>query len=406
VKFLYDLLLPAVLLIAAFFASKNIAQLDQAILSAIYYAPYVLITMGVLFGLKFNRGRVFYYLPILGLSYWAYDYFLINSQQNFSAQVIRYALYYLLPLSTLIYFLLKERGIYSFHAVVRICLVAIQAGAIAWIIISEQTWVLDAATKGIIQTPFPLIQTLPPTIISLLIVGFILISAKNMIFHRSPIDAGFLGAYIAITFAIYFIDDAYAFMIYIAAAALMLSISIIQDSYHMAYRDELTGLMGRRALNEYMMGLSRTYTIAMLDVDNFKKFNDTYGHDVGDQVLKMVGRQMMDISGGGKPFRYGGEEFTIVFPGKPQEKTIPHLEVLRESIASYKLQIRSQSRPKKNKDGKKLRAKKTNSKTVSVTISIGVSQRSDQAKKPESVIKLSDKALYRAKKKGRNCLSK
>ncbi len=404
-RFFYNLL-PTILLIAAYFTSTNINQLSPLIRESIDYIPYALITIGVLFGLKFNRSRIFYYLPILGLFYWAHGYYLTGTQNNFSAQAIRYTLYYLLPLNTLIFFLFKERGIYSIHGLARMLIVLIQTGLIFWVVAYQQTWVLDAAIKGIIQKPLPAMQALPPTILLILVAGFILITAKNIFFYKSPIDAGFFGAYAAATFALYFIDDASAFTLYIAAAALILSISIIQDSHHMAYRDELTGLMGRRALNEYMMGLGRSYTIAMLDVDHFKKFNDTHGHDVGDQVLKMVGKQIMEITGGGKAFRYGGEEFTIVFPRKRIEKTVPHLEALREGIAAYELQIRSKGRPKKNSAGKKLRAQKAASKTVSVKISIGVAQRDEKAKTPEDVIKQSDKALYRAKKKGRNCLSK
>jgi len=406
VKFFYALLLPAVLLIAAYFASINIDQLSPVIRESIDYTPYALVMIGILFGLKFNRSRIFYYLPILGLFYWAHDYYLANGQHDFSAQVIRYALYYLLPVNTLIFFLFKERGIYSIHGLMRMFMVLIQIALIFWVMAYQQTWVLEAAIKGVIQKPLPIMQGLPPTIMAMLIVGCLFFVVKNLLFHRSPIDTGFFGAYAATILAICFVDDANAFTLYIAAAALILSISIIQDSHHMAYRDELTGLMGRRALNEYMMGLGRGYTIAMLDVDHFKKFNDTYGHDVGDQVLRMVGKQIMEITGGGKAFRYGGEEFTIVFPRKRIEKTIPHLEALRESIAAYKLQIRSKGRPKKNSAGKKLREQKSVSKTVSVTISIGVAQRDEQAKTPENVIKQSDKALYKAKKKGRNCLSK
>ena len=86
--------------------------------------------------------------------------------------------------------------------------------------------------------------------------------------------------------------------------------------YHKAYLDELTNLPTRRALKEEMLKLGNRYTIAMLDIDHFKKFNDTYGHTVGDQVLKFTAALMKSTGGGGKAFRYGGEEFVIIFPGK------------------------------------------------------------------------------------------
>jgi diguanylate cyclase (GGDEF)-like protein len=87
-------------------------------------------------------------------------------------------------------------------------------------------------------------------------------------------------------------------------------------SYDMAYRDELTGLLGRRALNDRLKGLARQYVIAKMDVDHFKKYNDTHGHDIGDEVLKMVARQIGAVGGGGTAYRYGGEEFCVVFAVK------------------------------------------------------------------------------------------
>src|SRR5690606_25573480 len=129
----------------------------------------------------------------------------------------------------------------------------------------------------------------------------------------------------------------YWYDLLIAGAALILCVAILLDSYHMAYRDELTGIPARRALNQLLLSLGSRYTIAMLDVDHFKKFNDTHGHDVGDQVLKMVAHKIADVKGGGKGFRYGGEEFTIVFPGKTIQQAEEHLEAVREAIGDYRM---------------------------------------------------------------------
>jgi diguanylate cyclase (GGDEF)-like protein len=176
---------------------------------------------------------------------------------------------------------------------------------------------------------------------------------------------------------------------------------VIETAYAMAYHDELTGLPARRSLNNTLQSLGRSYAIAMLDIDFFKKFNDRYGHDVGDQVLCMVASHINRVSGGGKPFRYGGEEFTIVFPGKSKNDVIPYLENLRESIAGAQFGLRGKNRPKKTPKKKK---SKRNPKTVSVTISIGVAEPGRNFSKPAEVMKGADLALYRAKKKGRNCV--
>ena len=184
---------------------------------------------------------------------------------------------------------------------------------------------------------------------------------------------------------------------------LLLVVGLMQTAYELAFIDELTAIPGRKALEKRLLNLGRRYCIAMLDVDHFKKFNDTYGHDVGDQVLRMVAAQVENVTGGGKAFRYGGEEFTILFPGKNMAQAHLHAERVRIAITDYKLQLRAISRPSDNKTGKQNRQGNTR-QSVSVTISIGLAQRTSQANEPADVMKLADKALYAAKKSGRNCV--
>ena len=143
----------------------------------------------------------------------------------------------------------------------------------------------------------------------------------------------------------------------------------------------------------------------MLDVDRFKKFNDDHGHDVGDDVLKIVATQMRKVGGGGVPYRYGGEEFAIIFSGKHVEFCIPHLEAVRLAIGNYPIVLRNQAtRPKSPKEGSAKRGKRKQQKKVSVTVSIGLAERDAEHNKPEQVLKTADKSLYKAKQGGRNCL--
>src|SRR5690606_13166568 len=131
------------------------------------------------------------------------------------------------------------------------------------------------------------------------------------------------------------------------AAGITLAASMLINSYNMAYRDELTGLLGRRALNDRLKGLGKQYVIAMMDVDHFKKFNDTYGHHTGDDVLKMVAKKIDAVGGGGTAYRYGGEEFCILFPGKTSHECEPWLESIRKSIENHRIIVRNiKQRPK------------------------------------------------------------
>lgn len=192
------------------------------------------------------------------------------------------------------------------------------------------------------------------------------------------------------------------------AAGLALIVTLLRSSYNMAYSDDLTGLLGRRALNDRIKGLSKPYVIAMSDVDHFKKFNDTYGHDIGDDVLKLVAKQLESVQGGGIAYRYGGEEFCIIFPGKLLDECEPFLEVVRKSVENYKMTVRNPAyRP--NSDDKAIerrgrRSKNREENFVSVTISIGAAECNSKDTVPEEVLKAADNALYKAKNKGRNCL--
>jgi diguanylate cyclase (GGDEF)-like protein len=133
---------------------------------------------------------------------------------------------------------------------------------------------------------------------------------------------------------------------YFCGAGLIIIASVMEAAHAIAFQNELTGLPGRRSLNTALHGFSRNYTIAMLDIDFFKKFNDRFGHDVGDQVLCMVTSHLRRVGGGGKPYRYGGEELTILFSGKSKEEAIPHLERLRQSIEAAQFGLRNKNRPK------------------------------------------------------------
>lgn len=223
-------------------------------------------------------------------------------------------------------------------------------------------------------------------------------------FLPSPINESLFGANIGLVAALFVTLPAAVENTFMFTIALLLAIGLLRDYYNMAYRDELTGLPQRRALNESMNSLGGRYCMAMLDVDHFKKFNDTHGHDIGDQVLQMVASQIKKVQGGGKAYRYGGEEFTIVFNNKAVDDAVYYLDMVRSNIENYEMVIRSDQRTVDDKPDKKSRKKgsfRKAEKKVSVTISIGVCERS-RGEAPEVVLKKADEALYRAKKGGRN----
>jgi diguanylate cyclase (GGDEF)-like protein len=185
------------------------------------------------------------------------------------------------------------------------------------------------------------------------------------------------------------------------AAGLLLSLSVVEQSYSMAYKDELTKLPGRRALMRELAEATPPFTVAMVDVDHFKKFNDTHGHDVGDQVLQLVAKHLEDAPGA-TAYRYGGEEFTLVFPHLTRDEAVAGAESVRAAVEGAEFSLRAWNRPRKRPPEEKRKKLRRRPRKLSVTVSIGLADSTACDGSPEAVLKNADQALYRAKEEGRN----
>src|SRR5881409_2028762 len=218
---------------------------------------------------------------------------------------------------------------------------------------------------------------------------------------QSPVR-GYVYGLVAVFAALSWLAPGPGQEIWLATAGLILVVAVVEASYMMAYRDGLTELPGRRALNEALPRLSGQFSVAMVDVDHFKRFNDTYGHDAGDHVLRLVASRLAHAPGGGTAYRYGGEEFAVIYPGKGAEECMPHLEELREIVETSRFTMRRRFRPRNKANAPK--GKKTREAIV-ITVSIGVAEKDQRHATADQVIQAADKALYRAKEAGRNRVS-
>jgi diguanylate cyclase (GGDEF)-like protein len=403
-RILAPLAVPAALLAAAFVLVLYSAALPPSLEGLKVYGPHVVLALGVALAIGFNRGRVVFALLTLAIAYFAQQLWLAQGLGTPAASAVYAALTVFVPLNLAALTLLPERGTFNRHGALRLAVIAAQVAFVAWVAGAERSDLIAWAYQRFLA-PIGVGATRMPHLGIAAAALSLLVALAAALVRRSAINASFAGAIVAFMVAAHVVTASTTYAIFTAAAALMAALGILQESYRMAFRDELTGLPSRRALNERLMSLGGTYTIAMLDVDHFKSFNDTYGHDLGDQVLKMVASKMAGVGGGGRAFRYGGEEFTVLFPGKSVPEAIPHLEALREAIAAYRLALRSTDRPRKPKGAKRQRGGWRGRNAVAVTVSIGVAERSERRPTPEAVIEAADRALYRAKGKGRDQVS-
>jgi len=282
-------------------------------------------------------------------------------------------------------------------------LIAVQGAGVALILETGEVSALRRLGRPLIPQLMPGSRVPQLAALLLLACGVALIAA--FLVTRKPRDSGMFWALGACYLAMSAANPRLAAG-YFAAAALIAGASVIETAYLVGYHDELTGLPGRRAFNQAVAALDGEYAIAMLDIDHFKRFNDSFGHDAGDQVLRLVAARMMDVGGSGKAFRYGGEEFAIVFRRTAAEEALEHAEALRHAIAETSFVVRGLDRSQRERTERRRRhrPRKLRKQPVDtrVTVSMGVAEPARPETPVEQVIQAADKALYRAKERGRN----
>ena len=400
---LFSLIVPAGLLILAYIAHPYVAQLPSAQFLIVKLVPLLLalITLGL--SLRFNRSRLFFSTLSLLLVYVILLWYLPQAGK-IDARTIWQALCLLLPFNLIIFSLLRERGMLTWWGSTRFLLIVLEFALVTGLLLLRPAELQHYLDYQLVAADIVAWTPLPQPALLMMLVALLFLYGRLFAQASAPSNTqnnALFGALLGSVVMLHFKGDMPASVVFSSAAMLMLVIAVVQDSYNMAYIDQLTSLPGRRALNEKMLKLGSNYVIAMLDVDRFKKFNDTYGHDTGDQVLRMVAARIRDIGAGGHAFRYGGEEFSILFPGKQTTDVLAALDEVRERIAVAKFDLRRNDRRNTDK-AKGPRGKQH----VTVTISIGVAHRDERKPSPADVLKAADKALYRAKKQGRNRVCK
>jgi diguanylate cyclase (GGDEF)-like protein len=396
------LIVPVSILTAAAICLPQLSALPSPWKELLPHIPLATISVGLLLSFHFRRGRVFLALLLLAALHLTLHASLpgalaMHGQSAFGLLAV------LFPFNITLFMFMRERGVLTVAGRIRLLFLALQGGMVAWLLNFQAEGVASFLARGLILPLLPDAFTLSMPALLVMALSFP-IATVRLAFTLSPVNSALLGAMVAMAAVCGWATTPDLPMLFITAAALVLTLGVLQDTHDMAFRDDLTGLPSRRALNERLNDLGGRYVIAMLDVDHFKNFNDAYGHDVGDQVLRMVARKIHGVKGGGRPYRYGGEEFTVIFPRRSLDEAIPHLEEVRKAIAAYHLVLRDSSRPEKTSLGKSRRGS-GEGETVSVTISIGVAESSDRSI-PAEVLKEADQALYRAKRKGRDILSR
>jgi diguanylate cyclase (GGDEF)-like protein len=310
----------------------------------------------------------------------------------------------LLPVNLLAYALLPERGLATAATARRGAALAAQAAILLVLARTGQAHLLEPLARRTVTAPFLPLDSAVGDLAVFASAGALGVLAALLLRRPDPLTRGFLWAVAAGLLA--FIAPPHRDVAGLAAPAFLLTIaalsivvSQVEAAHALAYRDGLTGLPNRRALDDELRRLDGPFAVAMADVDRFKAVNDTHGHDVGDQVLRLVASHVDAVGQGGHAFRYGGEEFAILFPGRAAPDVLDALEAVRAAVAAAPFTLRAADRPRRRP---KRPRRRSGAPQLGVTISIGVAERGVGDAKPDAVLQRADEALYRAKRGGRN----
>lgn len=304
----------------------------------------------------------------------------------------------LLPLNLALAAASRERPVWSRAGLLRLVAVAGQGGfaAVAWLAVWGG---LIAAVEA------RLVASAPPSWgplcqPSLAAYGAAVVVAVVVLMRRrTPVEAAILvGLGLSFT-ALRAAPGSDEQVLLLSGGGAALAVAVLQGASASVVGDPLTGLPGRRAFDERLAGLRNPYVIALVDIDHFKRVNDTRGHPVGDQVLRMVAARLREVGGGGTAYRVGGEEFALVFPGKSLAAVEPHLDAVRRAVAASPFVLRGADRPRRKPRGTK--PAPCRPETLGVTVSIGAAAATTGTTVTD-VLSAADKALYRAKAAGRN----
>jgi diguanylate cyclase (GGDEF)-like protein len=377
--------------------------LGKSLAALVHIYPVMVAAAGLFLGWRFNRSRLIFAIIILAVADRSLAHYASGLAANRAAgRTVYNAVAFLLPLNLILFAVLKDRGVFTLRGIARFGLIAAEVLAVMALCWHRHLGVAEWLNASLMPIRSLSRLRLAQPALFAFVAAFLLITAR-FLWRRGAMESGFLWALVSCFIGLAVARSDGEGRIFCATAGLVLIAALIESSYTMAFRDELTGLPGRRALNEELLRLGNRYTVAMIDVDFFKKFNDEFGHDVGDDALKMVASKLREVGGGGKAFRYGGEEFALVFSGKSLIQVLPHLEALRKEVERTGFTIRSRNRPRKRPE--RPSASPGSRKRVIVTVSIGFAEHDGGYANPEEVVHAADKALYRAKQAGRNRLS-
>lgn len=386
-------LAPITVILVAWALAVKAESFSDATQSLIKVIPYVIALLAIFMSIWYQNSSSFYLVCFILISY-----IYISISQGHTPMLVEAVtmLSILFPINIVWLSFSKERGIISTYGKNKAIILLVQ---LIWVFINIRIKSNTPVYQGISQVYIGI--KAPAIVLYILAVGILL---SCYILKNRYMDLIYVAVLISSIISFYLSNRILLVAIFTSATFVIMVIAMFDVSYSLAFYDTLTGVLSRRALEQELLKIgNRKYYIAMVDLDFFKKINDSYGHDIGDEVLKMVASILNKTLSKAKVFRYGGEEFVVLFTGKSYNEVMSQLERTRRAIERRPFIVRSENRP--NEKPEKITNHSKGKGKINITVSIGLAQKTDLYRTGYDVIKKADEALYKSKNSGRNCIT-
>jgi diguanylate cyclase (GGDEF)-like protein len=402
-KTLFSFFIPGGLLFLITVIILNLRIIDKVLLKSALIYPIIVIGAGLLLGLFFKRIWLMLVILILAVADRTLLHFAANTAVTMEGgRLIYHAISFLLPINLCVFAFMKRRGDMKWQSIWFLGAILLQGCGVAFIY--QYKSLGFGAFLEYSSIKWPLLELIPLSQLALFAFGIAFVYYLFLYIRtRGVIEQAFCWALISIFYALALNRIGPVSSIYFSTAGLILVISVIENIYVEGFQDEVTDLPTGKSMHGILSQLDRGYTIALIEVDNFERLKDNHGRRVSKQVLRSVGSKLTSVTGGVKPFRYGGEVFAIVFPGMFLQDTLPRMEELRQTIKKLGPILQGQKSPAKKP--KRLKRVEILANKVPVTVSIGVAERGDIDMSPQQAILKAEEALGTAKREGHDRMS-
>jgi GGDEF domain-containing protein len=382
-------MIPAVLLSTAAMLALAVTLPDW-LTTAVHAAPLVVFGGGALLGLLVRRGRLVLGLIVLALA----DLAVVH----FEGGAVFAAIGLLLPLNLGAIAWVGEASLFTARGALRLGLVLLQAGVVAILLRPELTAFAASLERRLFATAPGAWTALPQLVLVAFAAALGLVVARFLARAR-PLAVGAAWALVASLLALDAASAGRPASVYFVTAGLLLAAGAALEPSRVPFRDAVTGLPGRLALNRALGRLPRRYALACLEIDEFRSFREDHGTDAAHRMLRLVAEALVKVGGGGRPYYLEAHTFAVVFPRASAEAAGRHLDVVRRAVATATLDVRVLER------AHGARPAHTVERTVSATISVGVAQPEQRGVSPHEVLRSAGEALEHAKQAGQNRVS-